>query len=58
MKEAGGGKIINIASMAGLLPSENIGVYSVSKAGAIMLTKVLAKELGASNINMNAFILG
>jgi NAD(P)-dependent dehydrogenase (short-subunit alcohol dehydrogenase family) len=45
MKDQGGGKIINIASVAGLRPPHNMGVYGISKAGDIMLTQVLAREL-------------
>ena len=51
---SGGGKIINIASIAGLRPSPGMGVYSVSKASMIMLTQVLAQELGPNNIQVNA----
>ena len=43
----GGGKVINISSVAGLEPQPMMGVYSVSKAAVIMLTKVLAAELAS-----------
>ncbi|TAK79524.1 MAG: SDR family NAD(P)-dependent oxidoreductase, partial [Dehalococcoidia bacterium] len=39
-----GGSIINIASTGGLRASGGLGIYSVSKAGVVMLTRVLAKE--------------
>jgi len=58
MKAQGGGKIINIASIAGLRPSPAMGIYSVSKAGVIMLTQVLALELATSNIQVNAIAPG
>jgi NAD(P)-dependent dehydrogenase (short-subunit alcohol dehydrogenase family) len=58
MAERGGGKIINMASIAGLRPSPGMGAYSVSKASIIMLTQVLARELGASNIQVNAIAPG
>lgn len=58
MKSRGGGKVINIASVAGLKPSPGMGVYSVSKAGVIMLTKVLAIELASDNIQVNAIAPG
>ena len=58
MASSGGGKIINIASIAGLRPSPGMGVYSVSKAGILMLTQVLAQELGAKNIQVNAIAPG
>lgn len=59
MRQQGdGGKIINIASVAGLEPSLMLGVYSVSKAAIIMFTKVLAMELGPENIQVNAIAPG
>jgi NAD(P)-dependent dehydrogenase (short-subunit alcohol dehydrogenase family) len=58
MEGRGGGKIINVASVAGVRPSPAMGVYGVSKAGLIMLTQVLAKELGPSNIQVNALAPG
>jgi NAD(P)-dependent dehydrogenase (short-subunit alcohol dehydrogenase family) len=58
MRAQGGGKIINIASIAGLRPAANMGVYSISKAGVLMLTKILADELGDANIQVNAIAPG
>lgn len=58
MQERGGGKIINMASVAGVKPQAAMGIYSVSKAGLIMLTQVLAQELGPSNIQVNAIAPG
>ncbi|MCS7282003.1 MAG: SDR family oxidoreductase [Anaerolineae bacterium] len=58
MQAQGGGKIINIASVAGLRPSPAMGVYSVSKAALIMLTQVLAVELAPANIQVNAIAPG
>ncbi|MBX2816770.1 MAG: SDR family oxidoreductase [Saprospiraceae bacterium] len=58
MKERGGGSIINIASVEGVKPSPGLGVYSVSKAALIMLTKSQAKEWGADNIRCNAICPG
>lgn len=58
MQERGGGKIINVTSMAGLRPQPAMGIYSVSKAGLIMLTQVLAQELGPYNIQVNAIAPG
>ena len=55
---AGGGKIINIASIAGLRPGAGMGAYSISKAAVIMLTQVLARELGQHNIQVNALAPG
>jgi NAD(P)-dependent dehydrogenase (short-subunit alcohol dehydrogenase family) len=58
MEAQGGGKIINLVSVAGLRPSPGMGVYSVSKAALIMLTQVLAVELGHANIQVNAIAPG
>ena len=58
MKARGGGKVINISSVAGLEPQPMMGVYSVSKAAVIMLTKVLAAELATDNIQVNAIAPG
>jgi len=58
MEAQGGGKIINLASIAGLRPSPGLGLYGLSKAVIIMLTKTLALELGAANIQVNAIAPG
>ena len=54
MVSRGGGKIINIASIAGMTPEPGMGVYCVSKSGVLMLTKVLAAEMAKDNIQVNA----
>lgn len=58
MKVRGGGKIINMASVAGLEPQPMMGVYCVSKAAVLMLTQVLAAELAQFNIQVNAIAPG
>jgi len=58
MTEKGGGKIVNMASVAGIKPGLGLGAYSVSKAGVIMLTRVLAQEWAAMNIRVNAIAPG
>lgn len=58
MRERGGGKIINIASVVGLEPGHFQGIYSMTKAGIISLTKTLAMELGSDNIQVNAIAPG
>ena len=58
MKEKGGGSIINVASTAGIHPDLGLGVYSITKAGVIMLTQVLAQEWGQYNIRVNAIAPG
>jgi 2-deoxy-D-gluconate 3-dehydrogenase len=54
MIEKGGGKIINIASQAGIVALADHAAYCASKAGLILLTKVLAVEWGPHNIQVNA----
>ena len=54
MIKAGGGKIVNIASQAGLVALDNHVAYCASKAGMIALTKSMALEWGSFNINVNA----
>lgn len=58
MRDQGAGKIINVASVAGLRPGFSMGAYSISKAGILMLTQVLARELGEDNIQVNAIAPG
>lgn len=58
MQARGGGKVINMASIAGKIPQPGMGVYCVTKAGVIMLTEVLAAELAAANIQVNAIAPG
>jgi NAD(P)-dependent dehydrogenase (short-subunit alcohol dehydrogenase family) len=58
MRQRGGGKIINIASITGIQAQRWLGVYGVSKAGVLMLTKTLALELAADNIQVNAIAPG
>ncbi len=53
-----GGTIVNIASRAGKVPPLFNGAYAVAKAGVIMMTKVMAKELAGNNIRINAVCPG
>jgi meso-butanediol dehydrogenase/(S,S)-butanediol dehydrogenase/diacetyl reductase len=52
------GRIINIASIAGPMNSPSMPPYSVSKMGVITFTKIVAKELAAHGINVNALCPG
>lgn len=52
------GSIINTASRAGKVPPLFNGAYAVAKAGVIMLTKVMAKELAGAGIRVNAICPG
>ena len=58
MIEQKSGVIVNIASIAGLNPQIHTGAYSVSKAGVISLTELLAMEWAAYNIRVNAVCPG
>ncbi|MFI5445250.1 SDR family oxidoreductase [Polaromonas sp. UC242_47] len=53
-----GGRIINIASMAGLRVLPQIGVYCMSKAAVVQMTKAMALEWGRFGINVNAICPG
>jgi 3-oxoacyl-[acyl-carrier protein] reductase len=52
------GKIINVASIIGIIGNAGQANYSASKAGIIALTKTAAKELASRNINVNAVAPG
>ncbi len=52
------GRIVNVASRAGKVPPLFNGAYAVAKAGVIMLTKVMAKELAGQGIRVNAICPG
>ena len=58
MQSRGGGAILNIASIGGISPEANLGIYSVSKAALISLTKALAKEWGKHKIRVNVLCPG
>ena len=53
-----GGRIVNIASMAGLRALGQIGIYCMSKAAVVHMTRVLALEWGRFGINVNAICPG
>ena len=53
-----GGRIVNIASMAGLKALSRIGIYAVSKAAVVHMTRAMALEWGRYGINVNALCPG
>lgn len=53
-----GGRIVNIASMAGLRALSQIGVYAMSKAAVVHMTRAMALEWGRYGINVNAICPG
>jgi NAD(P)-dependent dehydrogenase (short-subunit alcohol dehydrogenase family) len=57
-KMTSGGRIVNVSSQAGKRPFPFLGAYCAAKAGVILLTQVLATELGPSGITVNAVCPG
>jgi len=53
-----GGRIVNVASMAGLRVMSQIGVYAMSKAAVVHMTRAMALEWGRYGINVNALCPG
>ncbi|NJN35419.1 MAG: glucose 1-dehydrogenase [Saprospiraceae bacterium] len=58
MRANGGGSIINISSIGGVRPEQHLGIYSVSKAALISLTKVMASEWGKFGVRANVICPG
>ncbi|HUR41945.1 MAG TPA: SDR family oxidoreductase [Verrucomicrobiae bacterium] len=58
MAKNGGGAIVNVASIGGIVPGAFMGIYSISKAAVISMTKAFAQELGAQKIRVNALCPG
>ena len=56
--KSGGGKVVNITSIAGVGAFPNCPAYCASKGGLEILTKALAAELGKQNINVNSLAPG
>lgn len=58
MTESGGGSIVNVSSINGIRPAPLQGIYSITKAGLISMTRAFAKELAGANIRVNALLPG
>lgn len=58
MRAQGSGSVINISSIGGVSPEAGLGIYSVSKAALISLTKVMAQEWGKDGIRANVICPG
>ncbi|MEQ5839725.1 SDR family oxidoreductase [Paraburkholderia acidicola] len=58
MAKQGRGSIINVASIAGVVPVPMIGIYSITKAAVISMTKTFAAECGPQGVRVNALLPG
>ncbi|MEO6920206.1 MAG: SDR family oxidoreductase [Collimonas sp.] len=58
MAQGGGGAIVNVASVNGVTPGVFQGIYSITKAAVISMTKAFAKECAASGVRVNALLPG
>jgi NAD(P)-dependent dehydrogenase (short-subunit alcohol dehydrogenase family) len=58
MKRQHGGRIVNAASFAAIVPSVGSAAYAASKAAVVQLTRVLASELGPWDVTVNAYAPG
>jgi NAD(P)-dependent dehydrogenase (short-subunit alcohol dehydrogenase family) len=58
MRENGGGNIVNTASITALQPMQMQGIYSITKAAVVNMTRAFAKECAQYNIRCNALLPG
>lgn len=58
MRDRGGGSIINTASINAIQPGDKQGIYSITKAAIVNMTKAFAKECATHNIRCNAILPG
>jgi NAD(P)-dependent dehydrogenase (short-subunit alcohol dehydrogenase family) len=58
MSTHGGGSIVNVASVNGIIPGHFQGIYSITKAAVISMTKSFAKECAPLGIRVNALLPG
>ena len=58
MAKGGGGSIVNVASINGVVPGHMNGIYSITKAAVVSMTKAFAKECGPMGVRVNALLPG
>ncbi len=58
MAKAGGGSVVNVASVNAKRPAPGQGIYSMTKAGIVNMTEGFAKELAAQKVRVNAVLPG
>ena len=58
MESAGGGSVINMSSIAWMIPSTGLPAYVTAKAAIVGLTRAMAHQLGSSNIRVNSVLPG
>jgi NAD(P)-dependent dehydrogenase (short-subunit alcohol dehydrogenase family) len=58
LRQRGGGAIVNVSSISGMRPFAGSGAYCMSKAALLMLTQVMALELAADHVRVNAVCPG
>ena len=58
MARNGGGSIVNVASIGGIVPGDYMGIYSITKAAVISMTKAFAKECASMSVRVNALLPG
>ena len=58
MRAVGGGVILNMSSISWLIPTTDMMVYNIAKAGIVAMTRALARELGADGIRVNCVLPG
>jgi NAD(P)-dependent dehydrogenase (short-subunit alcohol dehydrogenase family) len=58
LRQSGNGSILNMSSIAWIIPSVGLPVYVAAKAAIVGLTRTLAREVGKDNIRVNAILPG
>lgn len=58
MARNGGGAVVNVASVNGVIPGAFQGIYSITKAAVISMTKAFAKECASQGVRVNALLPG